>query len=46
MDDRIAEAASVPVPDDILGELVAVGVSLKPGASATPEDIISAVTQR
>ncbi|BEI81486.1 hypothetical protein CcaverHIS002_0206460 [Cutaneotrichosporon cavernicola] len=45
-DDRIAEAASVPVPDDMLGELVAVGVSLKPGAKATPEEIIAAATPR
>lgn len=30
----------MPVPDDRMGELVAVAVSLKPGAKATPEDII------
>ncbi|BEJ12183.1 hypothetical protein CspHIS471_0206430 [Cutaneotrichosporon sp. HIS471] len=46
LDDRIAEAASVPVPDDMLGELVAVGVSLKPGVKATPEEIIAAATPR
>ncbi len=45
-DDRVAEAASVPVPDDRMGELVAVAVSLKPGAQATPESIIEAVGPR
>lgn len=46
LDDRVAEAASVPVPDDLLGELVAVAVSLKPGAKATANDIIAAVSPR
>lgn len=45
-DDRISECAAVPVPDDILGELVAVAVSLNPGAKATPEDIIETVRPR
>lgn len=46
LDNRIAQAASVPVPDDRMGELVAVAVSLKPGESATPEDIIAQVAPR
>jgi acyl-CoA synthetase (AMP-forming)/AMP-acid ligase II len=45
-DDRVAEAASVPVPDDRMGELVAVAVSLKPGVQATPESIIETVGPR
>lgn len=46
LDDRIAEAASVPVPDDYLGELVALAVSLAPGKTATPESIIAAAESR
>jgi len=46
LDDRIAEAAAVPVPDDLLGELVAVAVSLRPGAKATPEQIIATAHNR
>jgi acyl-CoA synthetase (AMP-forming)/AMP-acid ligase II len=38
-DDRIAEAAAVPVPDDMLGELVAVAVTLRKGCTATPQQI-------
>lgn len=45
-DDRIAEAACVPVPDDLRGERVALAVSLRPGAKATAEDIIQAVNPR
>lgn len=45
-DDRIAEAAAVPVPHDVLGELVGLAVSLAPGARATPESIIATVKPR
>ncbi|KLT43707.1 acetyl-CoA synthetase-like protein [Cutaneotrichosporon oleaginosum] len=45
-DDRIAECAAVPVPDDILGELVAIAVSLSPGAKATPDDIMETARPR
>ncbi|GMK56052.1 hypothetical protein CspeluHIS016_0211080 [Cutaneotrichosporon spelunceum] len=45
-DDRIAECAAVPVPDDRLGELVGVAVSLAPGASATPESVLAAAAPR
>ncbi|BEI93520.1 uncharacterized protein CcaverHIS019_0511480 [Cutaneotrichosporon cavernicola] len=45
-DDRISECAAVPVPDDILGELVAIAVSLNPGAKATPEDVQATVHSR
>jgi acyl-CoA synthetase (AMP-forming)/AMP-acid ligase II len=45
-DPRIAEAAAVPVPDNVMGELVAVGVSLAPGVSATPESIIAEAEKR
>lgn len=40
-DDRIAECAAVAVPDERLGELVGVAVSLAPGATATPESILA-----
>jgi acyl-CoA synthetase (AMP-forming)/AMP-acid ligase II len=46
LDDRVGEAAAVPVPDDLLGELVAVAVSLRPGAKATAEQIIAAAHSR
>lgn len=46
LDDRVAEAAAVPVPCDRMGELVAVAVSLKPGATATPEEVIAQVAPR
>lgn len=39
LDDRVGEAACVPVPHPVLGEEVAVAVSLKPGHSATAEEI-------
>lgn len=45
-DDRIAEAACVAVPDDLLGELVALAVSLRPGAKATPEEIMKMAAGR
>jgi acyl-coenzyme A synthetase/AMP-(fatty) acid ligase len=46
LDDRVAEAAAVPVPDDLLGELVAVAVSLRPGTKVTPEEIIKGAHSR
>ncbi|BEJ16502.1 hypothetical protein CspHIS471_0511070 [Cutaneotrichosporon sp. HIS471] len=46
VDDRVAEAAAVPVPDDMLGELVAVAVSLRPGCTATAAQIREAVHSR
>jgi acyl-CoA synthetase (AMP-forming)/AMP-acid ligase II len=46
LDDRIAECASVPVPDDYLGELVAIAVSLVAGKQATPESIQAAAESR
>jgi len=46
LDDRVAEAAAVPVPHNIMGEEVAVAVSLREGVKATPEDIIAAVHKR
>lgn len=46
LDDRIAEAAAVPVPHDVLGEEVAVAVSLAPGATATAESIIALAAPR
>lgn len=45
-DDRIAEAAAVAVPHEVLGELVGLAVSLAPGATATPEDILAKVKPR
>lgn len=45
-DSRIEHAAAVPVPDKTLGELVAVAVTLAPGAQATPESIIRAAFPR
>jgi long-chain acyl-CoA synthetase len=35
----VAEAAAMGVPDDMLGEEVAALVTLKPGASATPDEL-------
>ncbi|GMK59579.1 hypothetical protein CspeluHIS016_0801850 [Cutaneotrichosporon spelunceum] len=46
LDDRIAECASVPVPDDYLGELVAISVSLVQGKEATPASIMAAAESR
>lgn len=45
-DTRIAECAAVPVPNNVLGELVAVGVSLRPGATATARDIMAQAAAR
>lgn len=45
-DDRIAECGAVAVPDERLGELVGIGVSLAPGATATPESILAQVHPR
>lgn len=45
-DPRIAEAAAVSVPDNVLGELVAVGVGLAPGVTATPESIMAEADKR
>lgn len=46
LDDRVAEAAAVPVPDDKLGELVAALVSLRPGATATGASLRDAVAHK
>jgi acyl-CoA synthetase (AMP-forming)/AMP-acid ligase II len=46
LDSRIADCAAVPVPDPVLGERVGVGVSLAPGAAATPESIIAEAEKR
>ncbi|GHF98123.1 long-chain-fatty-acid--CoA ligase [Streptomyces hydrogenans] len=35
----VAEAAVIGLPDDVLGEEVAAAVALRPGASATPEEL-------
>lgn len=40
LDNRVGEAAAVAVPHDILGEEVAVAVSLRPGAPATTAEEI------
>lgn len=40
LDDRVGEAAAVAVPHDILGEEVAVAVSLRPGAPPTTAEEI------
>lgn len=45
-DGRIEGAAAVPVPDPVLGERVGLGVSLAPGATATPESIIAEADKR
>lgn len=45
-DERVAEAAAVPVPDPVLGERVGLGVGLRPGAKATPESIIAEADKR
>ncbi|KAL1411738.1 hypothetical protein Q8F55_002704 [Vanrija albida] len=45
-DQRVEHAAAVPVPDDVLGELVGVAVTLAPGATATPSDILAAAQPR
>ncbi|TXT07380.1 hypothetical protein VHUM_03100 [Vanrija humicola] len=40
-DSRVGEAAAVPIPDDALGEVVGVAVSLRPGAKATGDELIA-----
>ncbi|BEJ17525.1 hypothetical protein CspHIS471_0609260 [Cutaneotrichosporon sp. HIS471] len=45
-DERIAEAAAVPVPCPIMGERVGAMVSLAPGCTASPESIMSEVFPR
>jgi long-chain acyl-CoA synthetase len=42
----VAEAAVIGRPDDLLGEEVVAVVSLKPGADATPEEIIAFCKER
>ena len=42
----VAEAAVIGVPDDRLGEEVAAVVALKPGASATEEEVIAFTKER
>jgi acyl-CoA synthetase (AMP-forming)/AMP-acid ligase II len=44
--DAIADAAAFGVPDDEFGQRLAAFAVLKPGASATPEDLQSYVRQR
>lgn len=46
LDNRIFECAAVPVPDPVLGERVAVCVSLAPGMTATPQSVLAAVQPR
>lgn len=46
LDDRVAEAAAVPVPCPQMGERVGAMVSLAPGATATPEEILRMVAPR
>lgn len=46
LDSRLAEVAAVAVPDPVLGERVGLGVSLAPGASATPASIIAEAEKR
>jgi acetyl-CoA synthetase len=43
--DEIAEAAAVPVIDEVRGRAVEMYVSLKPGTSASPEEITEKVTK-
>ncbi len=42
----VAEAAVIGIPHDQLGEEVAAAVSLKPGATATPEELQAHVKER
>jgi acyl-CoA synthetase (AMP-forming)/AMP-acid ligase II len=46
LDARIAEAAAVPVPCPLMGERVGAMVSMAPGATATPESVMSEVFPR
>lgn len=41
-DERISQCIAVPVPDDVLGELVGVLYALKPGKSASEKSILDA----
>jgi acetyl-CoA synthetase len=43
---EVAEAAVVPVVDEIKGRMPEVYISLRPGVSASPEEVIKTVTQR
>lgn len=42
----ILEAAVVGMPDELLGEQVGAGVSLRPGATTTPEEIVEWAKER
>ncbi|MGH3494728.1 MAG: AMP-binding protein, partial [Sciscionella sp.] len=44
--DSVREAAVVGIPDEYRGETVKAFVSLKPGASATPEELIAFAKER
>lgn len=45
-DKRVADAAAVPIPDKVLGELVGVAVTLAPGVHATGEEIKAAAERK
>ena len=45
MVEEVAEAAAVPVIDDVRGRMVEMYVSLKPGVTASPEEIEAKVKQ-
>jgi acyl-CoA synthetase (AMP-forming)/AMP-acid ligase II len=45
-DSRVQEAAAVPIPDDMLGELVGVAVCLRPGAKATGDELIATISPK
>ena len=42
----VAEAAVIGIPHDELGEEVGAAVKLKPGATATPDDLRAFVRER
>lgn len=46
LDSRVAEAAAVPVPCPLMGERVGAMVSMAPGCTATPEEIMIQVQPR
>lgn len=46
LDSRVAEAAAVPVPCPLMGERVGAMVSMAPGCTATPEEIMKEVFPR
>lgn len=46
LDNRVAEAAAVPVPCPLMGERVGAIVSMAPGCTATREEILKAVAPR